>query len=117
MDELVVDGHSRDRLKELVSIAPAPECKGAAGTAASSGSTAIENAGDAEEAAESDIPPGMYCRHCYRLELEGHIVRNEMMAYHLKYRCVPPSSTPLLSGSVRRMGLHCCLRSAGTVES
>ena len=102
--ELVVDGHSRERLKELVRVAPAPPCKHeeAAATIAKGGSAAGDT-GEEGEAVESDIPPGMYCRHCYRLELEGHIVRNEMMAYHLKYRSVPLFPAHF-SGPVRRMG-------------
>ncbi len=72
IDELVVDGHSRERLKDLVRVAPAI-CKheDAAATTVKGGSAAGDPGEEEEDAVESDIPPGMYCRHCYRLELEG----------------------------------------------
>jgi hypothetical protein len=91
-ENILVNGHSRERLLDLVRVAtdddqPSPK----------------DSDADSDEGAQrdSDILPRTSCRYCYQLTLEGmgYTEIIETKAYHLKYLCVFVLRFPCLYSS------------------
>ncbi|KAF8961139.1 hypothetical protein BDZ97DRAFT_2077007 [Flammula alnicola] len=82
IDEFLVNGHSRERLAELVEVATEKDYHEPESDSDSDNSSESVN----PRRRSSDIPLGRYCRYCYQLTLDVRAVRNEMAAYHVKYK-------------------------------
>lgn len=80
-ENILVNGHSRERLSDLVRVATDEDQP-----------SSKDSDADSDEGAQrgSDILPRTSCRYCYQLTLEGWGYNEiiETKAHHLKYLCV-----------------------------